>query len=59
MRRLRGYLRIMKSLQTFLLHRIISADRDLTRARLAQAAALRVVMADALALLGVSALERM
>lgn len=49
----------MKSLQTFLLHRIISADRDLTRARLAQAAALRVVMADALALLGVSALERM
>lgn len=59
MRRLRGYLRIMKSLQTFLLHRIISADRDLTRARLALVAALRVVMPDALTLLGASAPERM
>ncbi|NJD67420.1 MAG: arginine--tRNA ligase [Candidatus Methylomirabilota bacterium] len=40
-------------------HRIISADRDLTRARLALVAALRVVMANALGLLGVSAPERM
>jgi arginyl-tRNA synthetase len=40
-------------------HRIISADRNLTRARLALVAALRVVMANALGLLGVSAPERM
>lgn len=40
-------------------HRIISADRDLTRARLALVAALRVVMANALDLLGVSAPDRM
>lgn len=40
-------------------HRIIAADRDLTRARLALVAALRVVMANALDLLGVSAPERM
>ena len=40
-------------------HRIISADRDLTRARLALVSALRVVMANALGLLGVSAPERM
>lgn len=40
-------------------HRIISADRNLTRARLALVAALRVVMANTLGLLGVSAPERM
>jgi arginyl-tRNA synthetase len=40
-------------------HRIISADRNLTRARLALVATLRVVMANALGLLGVSAPERM
>jgi len=40
-------------------HRIISADRDATRARLALVSAIRVVMANALALLGVSAPERM
>lgn len=40
-------------------HRIISADLDITRARLALVAALRVVMANALGLLGVSAPERM
>jgi arginyl-tRNA synthetase len=40
-------------------HRIISADQDITRARLALVAALRVVMANALGLLGVSAPERM
>ncbi|MDE2181379.1 MAG: arginine--tRNA ligase, partial [candidate division NC10 bacterium] len=40
-------------------HRIISADRNLTRARLTLVAALRVVMANALGLLGVSAPERM
>ena len=40
-------------------HRIISADRAVTHARLALVAALRVVMANALGLLGVSAPERM
>ncbi len=40
-------------------HRIISADTNLTRARLALVASLRVVMANALGLLGVSAPERM
>ncbi|MDE2060745.1 MAG: hypothetical protein KGL31_00895 [candidate division NC10 bacterium] len=40
-------------------HRIISADRNLTRARLALVAALRVIIANALGLLGVSAPERM
>lgn len=40
-------------------HRIISADTNLTRARLALVDALRVVMANALGLLGVSAPERM
>jgi arginyl-tRNA synthetase len=40
-------------------HRIISADRNLAHARLALVAALRVVMANALGLLGVSAPERM
>jgi arginyl-tRNA synthetase len=40
-------------------HRIISADQDITRARLALVAALRVVMANALGLLGVSSPERM
>ncbi|PWB81603.1 MAG: hypothetical protein C3F08_01545 [Candidatus Methylomirabilota bacterium] len=40
-------------------HRIISADRDATCARLALVSAIRVVMANALALLGVSAPERM
>ncbi len=40
-------------------YRIISADQDITRARLALVAALRVVMANALSLLGVSSPERM
>jgi arginyl-tRNA synthetase len=40
-------------------HRIISADPALTRARLALVAACRVVIANALNLLGVSAPERM
>jgi len=40
-------------------HRIISADPDLTRARLALVAASRVVIGNALGLLGVSAPERM
>jgi arginyl-tRNA synthetase len=40
-------------------HRIISDDRNLTQARLALVAALRVVMSNALGLLGVSAPERM
>ncbi|CBE68568.1 MAG: arginine--tRNA ligase [Candidatus Methylomirabilis oxygeniifera] len=40
-------------------HRIISADTNLTRARLTLVAALRVVMANTLGLLGVSAPERM
>ncbi len=40
-------------------HRIISADRSLTRARLALVAACRVVISNALGLLGVSAPDRM
>jgi arginyl-tRNA synthetase len=40
-------------------HRIISADPDLTRVRLALVAAIRVVIGNALGLLGVSAPERM
>ncbi len=40
-------------------HRIICADPDLTRARLALVAASRVVIGNALGLLGVSAPERM
>ncbi len=39
--------------------RVISADRDLSRARLAMVAAVRQVVANGLALLGVSAPERM
>ena len=40
-------------------HRIISADRALTRARLALIAACRMVIGNALGLLGVSAPDRM
>jgi len=40
-------------------HRIISADRALSRARLALVAACRVVVGNALGLLGVSAPDRM
>jgi arginyl-tRNA synthetase len=40
-------------------HRIISADPALTRARLALVAACRIVIGNALGLLGVSAPERM
>ncbi|MFQ5848141.1 MAG: arginine--tRNA ligase [Candidatus Methylomirabilales bacterium] len=40
-------------------HRIISADRSLTQARLALVSAVRTVLANALGLLGVAAPERM
>ncbi len=40
-------------------HRVISDDADLTRARLALTAALRTTLANGLALLGISAPERM
>ncbi len=45
--------------QYYFKHRIISADQDLTQARLLLAGAVRQVMANALEILGVSAPERM
>ena len=46
-------------LQDGMRHRILSDDAALTRARLALARAVRIVLANGLALLGMSAPERM